>query len=67
METKEPRNEETMTDPRIPIARQPVDEPLLGQAARALAQAFRHPVDEPLWGTDARILGVLLGNLRPNP
>lgn len=53
-----------MTDPRIPIARQPVDEPLFGQAARALAQALRHPEDEPLWGTDARILGELLGGSR---
>lgn len=49
-----------MTDPRIPAVKQPVDEPLFGEAARAVAQALRHPVDEPLWGTDARIIGALL-------
>lgn len=54
METKEPRNEETMTDPRIPIMKQLVDDP------ESVARALRHPVDEPLWGTDARILGALL-------
>lgn len=49
-----------MTDPRTPLAKQPVDEPLSGEAARDIARALRHPVDEPLWGTDARILGALL-------
>ena len=49
-----------MTDPRIPIAEQPVDEPLFGPVAESVARALRHPVDEPLWGTDARILGSLL-------
>lgn len=49
-----------MTDPRIPIEQQPVDEPLLGRAAASVARALKHPVDEPLWGTDARILRALL-------
>jgi hypothetical protein len=60
MLTKEPRKQETMTDPRIPIMKQPVDEPVIGRAAASVGRALRHPVDEPLWGTDARIIGSIL-------
>lgn len=49
-----------MDDPRIPLMKQPVDEPLIGKTSEAIGRALTHPVDEPLWGEDARIVGALL-------
>lgn len=48
-----------MTDPRIALM-QPVDEPLWGEASRAVGQALRPPVDEPLWGEAAKQAGMAL-------
>lgn len=49
-----------MTDPRT-LFMQPVDEPLYGSAARAVAEALRgRPVDEPLWGAEAKRVGEAL-------
>lgn len=53
-----------MDDPRILLTRQPVDEPLMGEASEALGRALRAPVDEPLWGSSARITGALLTGSR---
>jgi hypothetical protein len=49
-----------MNDPRILLMRQPVDQPLVGEAAEAVGRALTHPVDEPLWGVSAQIVGALL-------
>lgn len=53
-----------MDDPRILLMRQPVNQPLTGNASRALGRVLRHPVDEPLWGSTARITGALLTGRR---
>lgn len=47
-------------DPRTALMKAPVDEPLVGEAAKAVAKALAHPADEVLFGTDAYILGRLL-------
>lgn len=53
-----------MLDPRT-LLMQPVDEPLYGRAAEAVAKALRtRPVDEPLWGAEARRVGEALAAVR---
>lgn len=52
-------------DPRITLANLPVDGPLVGKDAEAIARALRHPADEVLFGTDAYIIGKLLDRSRP--
>ncbi|MER7488696.1 hypothetical protein ABTY20_22885 [Streptomyces sp. NPDC126497] len=54
-----------MTDPRT-LLMQPVDEPLYGSAARAVAEALRPPADQPLWGATARRAAEALA-VRPRP
>lgn len=49
-----------MTDPRT-LLMQPVDEPLYGEAAKAVGRALRSRlVDEPLWGAEAQRVGEAL-------